>query len=46
MKLTEKLLSERDGILAWAMEGCLEWQRVGLKPPAAVSSATDAYFCL
>ena len=31
-KLTEKLLRERDGILAWAVEGCLDWQRMGLNP--------------
>jgi putative DNA primase/helicase len=43
-KLTEKLLLERDGILAWAVAGCLHWQRDGLQPPAAVLSATDEYF--
>jgi P4 family phage/plasmid primase-like protien len=43
-KLPEKLLAERDGILAWAVDGCREWQRVGLKPPPAVSAATDEYF--
>lgn len=43
-KLTEKLLAERDGILAWAIEGCLAWQRTGLKPPACVVSATEEYF--
>jgi putative DNA primase/helicase len=30
-RLTEKLLKERDGILAWAVEGCSLWQRHGLK---------------
>jgi putative DNA primase/helicase len=43
-KLTEKLLAERDGILRWAVEGCLAWQRVGLQPPATVRAATDSYF--
>ncbi len=43
-KLTEKLLGERDGILAWAVEGCLAWQREGLRPPACVVSATEEYF--
>ena len=43
-RLTEKLLSERDGILAWAVAGCLAWQREGLKPPACVVSATEEYF--
>ena len=42
--LTEKLLAERDGILAWAVEGCLAWQRDGLNPPASVVSATEEYF--
>ncbi|MFU3048431.1 phage/plasmid primase, P4 family [Pseudomonas paraeruginosa] len=43
-RLTEKLLAERDGILAWAVAGCLAWQRDGLKPPACVVSATEEYF--
>ncbi|WP_343548975.1 phage/plasmid primase, P4 family [Ralstonia sp.] len=43
-KLTEKLLAERDGILAWAVQGCLAWQRMGLQPPACVVSATEEYF--
>jgi len=43
-KLTEKLLAERDGVLAWALAGCLQWQRMGLQPPAIVISATEEYF--
>jgi putative DNA primase/helicase len=43
-KLTDKLLKERDGILAWAVEGCNLWLRQGLKPPASVVSATEEYF--
>ena len=42
--LTEKLLAERDGIMAWAVKGCLEWQRIGLRAPAIVQSATEQYF--
>ena len=42
-RLTERLLAERDGILAWAVQGCLDWQQVGLKAPASVMSATDEY---
>ncbi len=38
--LTDRLLAERDGILAWAVEGCLEWQRDGLNPPQTVLAAT------
>jgi putative DNA primase/helicase len=42
--LTEKLLAERDGILAWALHGCLLWQQQGLNQPLSVTSATDEYF--
>jgi putative DNA primase/helicase len=41
--LTAKLKAELPGIMAWAVEGCLEWQNVGLAPPKAVTDATDAY---
>jgi putative DNA primase/helicase len=41
--LKAKLLSERAGILAWAAQGCLTWQREGLRPPAKVVAATKAY---
>jgi len=43
-KLPERLLIERDGILRWTLDGCLEWQRIGLKPPAVVVSAIKDYF--
>jgi putative DNA primase/helicase len=42
--LSEALLRERGGILRWALEGCLAWQRGGLKPPASVAAATAEYF--
>ncbi|MEW6718901.1 MAG: phage/plasmid primase, P4 family [Thermodesulfobacteriota bacterium] len=41
--LEGKLIAEAPGILAWAVAGCLEWQRRGLEPPACVLAATDAY---
>lgn len=41
--LPEKLKAEWPGILAWMIEGCLAWQRDGLRPPAAVRAATDDY---
>lgn len=41
--LPEKLRKEWPGILQWAIEGCLEWQRVGLAAPEAVRLATDEY---
>lgn len=37
------LRAEWGGILAWALRGCMEWQRIGLAPPAAVVDATAAY---
>ena len=41
--LPEKLKSEWPGILKWAIHGCLDWQRVGLDPPPAVTRATAEY---
>lgn len=41
--LPAKLRAEMSGILRWAVEGCLAWQRDGLKPPASVTAATNAY---
>jgi putative DNA primase/helicase len=42
--LTRKLEAEWPAILRWCIDGCLEWKRIGLAPPAAVRNATDAYF--
>jgi putative DNA primase/helicase len=42
-QLFEKLKAEWPGILQWAVEGCTEWQKQGLNPPAAVLSATEEY---
>ena len=42
-ELTEKLKAEWPGILAWMIEGALEWQTEGLRPPKAVIEATEAY---
>jgi putative DNA primase/helicase len=41
--LPEKLKAELPGIMAWAIDGCVAWQRQGLNPPEAVTAATDAY---
>lgn len=41
--LRDKLLQEGPGILRWAVEGCLEWQRGGLRPPETVCAATQDY---
>jgi putative DNA primase/helicase len=42
-QLKEKLRKEWGGILQWMVEGCLKWQRDGLRPPLAVTNATEAY---
>jgi putative DNA primase/helicase len=44
LALAEALQAEAGGILAWAISGCLEWQKTGLAPPPAVCAATDDYF--
>lgn len=41
--LADKLLSELEGILTWAVQGCLDWQRDGLGTSAAVEQATADY---
>jgi putative DNA primase/helicase len=42
--LADELKAEWPGILRWMIEGCLEWQRLGLAPPEAVKAATSDYF--
>ena len=42
--LPEKLKPEWPGILNWALQGCLEWQQIGLAPPKVVTDASEAYF--
>lgn len=42
-QLVDKLRAELPGILAWAVQGCLEWQQEGLQEPPEVTEATDAY---
>jgi putative DNA primase/helicase len=41
--LGTKLAAEAPGILAWAVQGCVEWQRIGLAPPMVVTEATQDY---
>lgn len=41
--LETKLIDEASGILNWAIEGCLKWQKTGLKPPKIVKDATNEY---
>jgi putative DNA primase/helicase len=42
-RLAEKLLAEREGVLRWLVEGCLEWQRIGLSPPTRAVEAISQY---
>lgn len=39
----EKLRAEYPGILAWAVRGCLAWQKEGVVEPACVAEATADY---
>lgn len=41
--LPEKLRAESSGILAWAVAGCLDWQRHGMAEPDEVRQATSEY---
>jgi len=43
-QLQSKLLTERNAIFAWGVQGCLAWQREGLKAPQCVLDATEEYF--
>ena len=42
-RLPEMLLQELPGILRWAVQGCVAWQRRGLQVPPEVEAATEAY---
>jgi putative DNA primase/helicase len=42
-ELADKLKAEWPEILAWIIDGCLEWQKKGLSPPKLVREATEAY---
>ena len=42
-QLPQKLEAEMVGILRWALEGCLKWQREGLQAPEEVRKATGQY---
>lgn len=41
--LPETLREEMNGVLAWLVEGCLEWQEHGLCEPVRVTEATQGY---
>ena len=42
-KLKYKLAKEADGILKWAVQGCLKWQNDGLRMPQKVLDAVREY---
>ena len=42
-KLPAKLRAELAGVLAWVVEGCLQWRQAGLQAPDEVRRATGAY---
>jgi putative DNA primase/helicase len=42
-ELGQKLKAEWPGILAWMVQGCIDWQQCGLAPPKVVTTATEAY---
>jgi putative DNA primase/helicase len=41
--LKEELLEESEGILRWIVEGCLEYQKIGLEIPKSVLEETESY---
>jgi putative DNA primase/helicase len=42
-KLKYKLEKELSGILKWAVDGCIEWQKSGLQIPDEIKAATNTY---
>ncbi len=42
--LPKRLRAEQAGILSWAIQGCLDWQKNGLLRPGIVDRATAEYF--
>lgn len=42
-RLKQELLEELPGILQWAIDGAVEWYRIGLNPPTIVTDAVDEY---
>lgn len=42
-KLIEKLIAESEGILAWAVRGCVRWAEHGLGHPPEIGQATEEW---
>jgi len=43
LDLEAKLMTELPGILAWAVRGAVEWNRIGLNAPVSVRQDTQSY---
>jgi P4 family phage/plasmid primase-like protien len=43
LDLPFKLIEEKAGILAWAIQGCIDWQKERLGMPEEIQAANDAY---
>ncbi|WP_316237677.1 phage/plasmid primase, P4 family [Bradyrhizobium sp. SZCCHNR1015] len=43
-RLSEKLRQEYQGIMRWMIDGCLAWQKDGIRLPAVVKADTNDYF--
>jgi putative DNA primase/helicase len=41
--MKDQLLAEAPGILAWAVQGCIDWQANGMGCPEKVAAATSTY---
>jgi putative DNA primase/helicase len=41
--LKDALLTEREGVFAWLVQGAIDWYRDGLQPPTSVLEASEAY---
>ena len=41
--MDRKLMAEIGGVLTWAVQGCLKWQKSGLKVPDIIKDATEKY---
>jgi putative DNA primase/helicase len=41
-RLTQKLREELPGILVWAVRGCLDWQKDGLREPDSIKKASES----
>lgn len=41
--LSDRLLGEAEGVLAWAIRGAIEWYKTGLDDPEIIKSSTKEY---